>query len=165
MTEKTIAKKLAAKLPKPFSIPKALAACADLLYSTREERLKLNREAAGLETIEGQLKAHLIEQLPVGEANGTTGQIAHVEIDTKLVAIVEDWDAVYLFILYGDDGLKKRLAAHKKKPDPAVTRFYILNKAINQTTVKELWDTKQVVPGVGRLNAKTVSVTKRKGKK
>lgn len=165
MTEKTIAKKLAAKLPKPFAIPKALAACADLLYTTREERLKLNREATGLEAIEGKLKAHLIEQLPIGAANGTTGQIARVEIDTKTVAIAEDWDAVYLWILYGDDNHKKRLAAHKKKPDPAVARFYILNKAVNQTTVTELWKAKQVVPGVGRLNAKTVSVTKRKGKK
>jgi hypothetical protein len=149
---------------KPFTIPKTLAACADLLYSTREERLLLNREAAAKEAIEGQLKNHLIDNLAVGKASGISGMIATVAVDTKPVAIGEDWDAIYLYILYGEDGLKKRIAAHKKKPDVAVMRFCILNKAINQSSVKELWDAKQVVPGINRLNAKTVSITKRKRK-
>jgi hypothetical protein len=57
------------------------------------------------------------------------------------VASVEDWDALYAFI--------------KKKG-----RFDLLNRAINQAAVKEMWADGKEVPGVTHFGVVKVSINK-----
>ncbi len=52
-------------------LPKSLAMCADLLYTTQQQRFALNKEAEKLQAIEVALRQHLIDTLPKGEASGT----------------------------------------------------------------------------------------------
>ncbi len=128
--------------PKPaFSPPKALGACADLLYTTRQDRLAEQKDIVEYEVREKVLKDYLIATLPKSDASGVAGKLARVTIVRKVVPSVEDWDKLYEFI-------------RKKK------RFGLLNRALNAAAVQEMWDNGEAVPGVGRFDAVTVSVNK-----
>lgn len=132
----------AAKEPK---LPKSLGACADLLYKTREERLKLQREVDRLEKKESALENHFIEELSK-DSTGVAGRVARVQINSKPVPVVEDWSKFYTYI-------KKNNA------------FELLQRRLSAKAVEERWEDKKQVPGVGRFNAKKVSCTKLKGKR
>jgi hypothetical protein len=65
--------------PGATKIPKSLAQCADLLYTTKEQPLKL----------------HLIENLPLSNAKGVTGSVANATIKKESTWRVED-EAAFL---------------------------------------------------------------------
>ncbi len=123
-------------------IPKTLGECADILYTTRAERLDENKNVIALKAFEDLVKSYLIDELPASKAEGVTGKVARATIVPKVIPIVEDWDKLYAFI--------------KKN-----NRFDLLQRRLNETAVEEMWDAKKKVPGVGAFNAKTVSVTKK----
>jgi hypothetical protein len=129
------------KMPK---IPKSLAAAADLYYSTREMRLKLEREAEANKDFENQLKDHLINSIPKSDATGIAGKLCRVSVQTKPIAQVADWEKFY---------------AHVAK-NRAKGSFALLNKAVNQKAVKEVWDAGKSVPGVEVFNSVVLSVNK-----
>lgn len=128
-------------MTKPPKFPKSLAACADLLYKTREERLRLAKAVKELDEYETALEEHLIDKLPVSDATGVAGKIARVQIIPKVVPTVKDWDALWKYIF-------------KTK----ATEF--LQRRISVDAVTERWEAGKEVPGVERFNAKKVSVTK-----
>ena len=124
-----------------FKLPKTLAACADLLYQTKAARLLLAKQVDDLAKRETLLKDHLIDNLPKGDASGIAGKVARVSVETKVIPKVEDWDKLHTFI--------KKTGA-----------WELLGRTISATAVKERWEAKKVVPGVGTFNAFTVSCTK-----
>lgn len=130
------------KPPKPkFVPPKALGACADLLYTTRQMRLADQKVIAEYETRESALKEHIIAVLPVSELRGIAGKIARATITSKTIPIVSDWAKFYAYMI------------RKKRGD-------LLQRRLNEEAIKELWDAGIDVPGVEPFVAKGVSVTK-----
>ena len=130
----------AAKKP-AFKLPKSLAACADLLYEKRAERLAIQKQVDALEAEEKLIKEHLINSLPKGEASGIAGKVARVAVVTKDIAQVTDWDKLY---------------AHIKRTGS----FDLLGRSLTKAAVDERWAAKKEIPGVGHFNAVSVSVTK-----
>lgn len=122
-------------------IPKSLGAVADRLYTLRERRYALQREVDKLQKEEAALREHLIQHLPKSDMTGASGKIAHAQIDTKREPVVEDWEQFYAYI-----GKKKA--------------FDLLQRRVSTTAVRERWDNKETVPGVGAINIPTLSLTK-----
>lgn len=141
-------------LPKGFKLPKTLGAAADLLYTTREERLALNRQADEKEAIEGALKTHIIDNLPKSNASGIAGRLARVTVVNKQVPKADDWSKVYM-------GIVTEYVKHAKKKDGMEdSAFGLLNRALNKGAVEERWQAKQHVPGVESFGVVMVSVNK-----
>lgn len=88
---------------------------------------------------------HFINTLAVGESSGVQGIRARVQITESVVPIAEDW---------------AKIQAHVKKTED----FAMLNRSLNTDHIRELWNDKKPTPGVGKFNAKKVSVTKLRGK-
>lgn len=135
------AKKTAAKKPAPFKIPKTIGACADLLYTTRQERLALDHDSKDMQENEKLLRNHIIDTLPKSEASGVAGKLARVSVVTTEVNQVEDWDKFYAYI---------------KKTG----FFHLLNRAINQAAIDEVLATGKKIPGVVKFPVVKVSLNK-----
>jgi hypothetical protein len=129
-------------MPKKFVIPKSLALCADKLYEIRAARYAMQKEVDALAADEGLLREHLIANLPVSQASGITGRLAHVEIEKKTIPQVTDWPAFYKHILKTKD-------------------FSLMQRRVNDGAIKERWEAKKVVPGVGKHTTKVLSVTRK----
>lgn len=128
-----------------FKMPKSLAACADLLYSTKLERLSANKIVKAFADIETKIKEHLIKTLPKGEASGIAGKLARVTIVTEPVPSVKDPDATWKWIKAG-----------KGKRDN-----FIAPPALNMEALKELIEQgKPLPPGVEKFNVVKVSMNK-----
>lgn len=141
------AKKTAtAKEVTTFTPPKKLAECADLLYSTRQERLVLDRQSEELKGHESILREHIIENLPRSNATGISGKIANAKIEDGELFIVNDWDKLYAYIL------------KEAKKNPGI--WALLNRALNQKTVADMFERGTKVPGTEKLIVKKVSCTK-----
>ena len=120
---------MAAK-PPAFKIPKLPAQAADLLYSLRNTRLDLTRQAEAIEAQEAALREHLISTLPKGEASGVRGKLCSVYIENKEIVVVKDWDK-----------LRPYIVKH--------SAWGLMNKAINQAALlEEIKTSKRKVPGV-----------------
>ena len=124
-------------------------ALADLLYGLEQLTKQVAVLAAPISDIVGpkvkEVEDHFINILPVGELSGVQGRAARVQITESPVPTVEDWEKFY---------------AHIKKTGS----FELLNRAVNRAAVKERWDARKQVPGVGRFISKKVSCTKLNGK-
>jgi hypothetical protein len=126
---------------KAFKMPKSLAECADLLYTTKEKRLKVQKEADALGDLEKALKEHLINNLPMSKATGVAGKIARVTILPKQRPQVQDWDKFYAYI-------KKNNA------------FELLQRRTADKAIEERWENKKQIPGVEAFAYKSVSINK-----
>jgi hypothetical protein len=122
----------------PF--PKSLGACADALYAIRVEKAAAAKALKEIEERQTKLTEHIIDTLPKGDA-GAVGKVAKVVVGTVPVPIVEDWDKFYAYVA-------------KTK------RFDMLQRRLGDAAVKEMWEAKKTVPGVGTFNRVTVSLTK-----
>lgn len=133
-----------------FVIPKSLAACADLLYSTREKRLAMDKEAAALQAQETALREHLINNLPKSNATGIAGKLVRASIENKVVYSVDaehgGWDSIRAYIV------------KNQKKNPGV--WGLMNKALNQGTAKEMAEAGVKVDGLKALNVPVVSLNK-----
>ena len=127
-------------------LPKTTAACADMLYKTREARHCVQKEVDALQSLETRLKDYLIAALPKGEASGVAGLVARVQITTKPIPTVDNWPKFYAYV--------KRTG-----------NFDLLQKRLSEGAIKERWEAKKEIPGVGRFNAIQVSCTAIKGGK
>jgi hypothetical protein len=130
--------------PGATKIPKSLAQCADLLYTTKEQRLKLQREQLEpLKKTESALKLHLIENLPLSNAKGVTGSVANATIKKESTWRVED-EAAFL-----------KFAKRKGNED-------LLKTVPNKEAIEERWEQGKKIPGVVEFEFKKVSLTKAK---
>lgn len=128
-----------------MKIPKSLATCADMLYETREARLKLKSEVDTLSELETALREHIINNLPKSQATGIAGKVARATIEQKSVVQVADWDAFYDYIV-----------KNRKKGS-----FALMQRRVSESAVREIWDAGKAVPGCKAFTVKTVSVVKR----
>lgn len=126
---------------KAFKLPEDLALCADLLYTTRQARLALDKQVDELKSRETALREYLIENLPVSNATGIAGKVARATVVTKDEPQVEDWDKFYAYV-------------HKKKA------YYLLQRRISGTAIKEVWENNKVVDGVAHITVKSISLNK-----
>jgi hypothetical protein len=147
------AKKTDAKPTKPkgkkevkLKIPKSLAACADMAYEFRAERLEVQREATEIGEKEKLLKEHLINALPKGEASGVAGKVARASVVKEAVPRIED------------EG--KLRAAIKKNPKKWGALISSAPPPIDMAVLKAMFDEGNVPPGVGTFNIIKVSLTK-----
>jgi len=124
-----------------FTLPSSAAACADLLYTTRQKRLEIQKEADALESQEKQIKEALINSLPKGEASGVAGKIARVSIVVKTVPQAEDWTLIQEYV-------------RKNKA------FDLLQRRLNNKAVLERWADHKSIPGVVAFNEVSVSCVK-----
>ena len=128
-----------------YKFPKSMAACADLLYNKKQERLAADKVAAALKAEETALTNYIIDTLPK-DSGGAVGKHHKVETYTDDKLVVKDWDALYKYI--------KRTG-----------RFELLQKRLGEGAAEELFADKKVVPGVGTFTVVKVSLTAAKGKK
>ena len=132
--------------PVTFKAPKSLAVCADQLFSTRNQRLALQKQVDELASQESILREHLIDNLPKSDATGITGKLVRATIEVKTVYTAKDWDATHDYIL------------KNAKKNPGV--WALMNKALNAKGVKEMFESGVKVPGVETLDVKVVSLNK-----
>ena len=131
------------KAQEEFTLPETLAKCADMLYSTRQARLELDKKVEELKRREAMLLEHLIDSLPVSDATGVAGRIARATVVTKEEPQVENWDDFYGYV-------------HKNKA------YHLLQRRISGPAIKELWENRKIVKGVGKVIVKSISLNKLK---
>jgi hypothetical protein len=123
-----------------MKMPRSLGACADLLADLREERLALQKRAEAIKARERAVEEHVIRTLPKDDT-GAAGRHHRVRVVTKEVPTVEDWDELYAYV--------RRTKS-----------FHLLARRLNEAGVRELWEDRKRVPGVGVFTAVTVSLVK-----
>lgn len=121
-------------------IPKSLGAVADQLKQVGEIRLLMDKEVKMVKERETELREHLIENLSADDT-GVSGKKYHAQVKTDPKPTVDNWEKVWDFVVEKD-------------------AFHILGKSLNAKAVKEIWDNGDRIPGVSKMNAKTLSLTK-----
>jgi hypothetical protein len=137
------AKKTAVKTAK-FVIPKKLAKVADLLYTTRQRRLEVQKQVDELAKQEGLLREHLIEHLPKSEASGVSGEVANAKVEKKTVWQVGDWSKFQKYV-------------------QKTGEFDLLGRSVSQPALQARYEeakNKMKVPGIVAFEAIKVSCTK-----
>jgi len=131
----------AEKKPAAFKPPKTLGACADLLFTTRNDRLTLQKQVDALSAQETSLKDHIIATLPKSDSTGVAGKLARVTVVTDEVPQVKDWDLFYAYV-------------HKNKA------YELLNRALSKAGVTERLEAGKKVAGVEMFPVVKVSINK-----
>lgn len=124
-------------------LPKTLGVCADHLKEVESLRLAMQKEVDAVKKRENELRDHIINNLSVSDDTGAVGKKYIAQIKTEDKPTVNDWEEFYDFIFAED------------RPD-------MLQKRLNESAIKEMWEDDQKVPGIGKFIAKKLSVTKRK---
>jgi hypothetical protein len=135
---------------KGVTLPKTDGARADLLYSKRQERLELNRTAAGIEVIEKELKEYFINSLDAKDSTGVSGRSARVSINTVEFVTITDWKKL----------LAHCVADYQKRKRDKEEAFAPIAKHLADATVKEMLAAGVKLPGVVKGLAKQVSCVK-----
>lgn len=124
-----------------FKVPKLVAECADLLYTTRQNRLALQKIVETLEKRESDLKEYIIQKLPASASTGIAGKIARATIVPKVIPRATDWVEIHKYI---------------KKHDA----FDLIQRRLADGAVNARWEEGEDIPGVEKFNTKTVSLNK-----
>lgn len=124
-----------------MKFPKAIGACADMLYKMRERRLQQQKVVEAMEKDEQALKEHIIKTLPKSEASGVAGKTARVTVVSKEVPQVKDWPKFYAYV---------------KKHDA----FELLQRRLSKEAVEERLEEEKTIPGVEMFVTPTVSLNK-----
>lgn len=124
-----------------MKFPKAIGACADLLFRLKAERLALSKVLEAKEAEERRLKEHIIAALPKSQASGVAGKLARVTVYNKEIPQVEDWGKFYAYV--------------KKK-----NRFDLLQRRLAEKAVGDMLEEGEKVPGVKIFKTPTVSLNK-----
>ena len=132
-------------MDKEKKIPATLGEAADQLYKLRQKRLEVEKQVAELKEQERLLREYLIENLPKQGADGIAGKLCRVNIVVKEIPIAEDWDAVHDYV----------------RRNASKGGFAILQKRLNVSAVREILASGKTIPGVGVMETKDLSVTKK----
>lgn len=127
--------------PGVFKLPKTMAECADLAYELREERYRIQREAAEVGKKEALLREHIIKNLPKSQASGVSGKVANAKVEVDTVPMFTD---------------KAKFLAYVKKTGD----FDLMTTGMNASAVKARWENKKKVPGIGETQIVKLSLTK-----
>ena len=124
-----------------YKFPKAMGACADLLYQLKAKRLAGQNLVDEVEAEEKALKAYIINNLPKSEASGVAGKVARVTVVTRDEPQIEDADKFRAYII-------------KTK------RWDLMQNRLAPAAVKELWEAGKTVDGVKAFQIVTLSLNK-----
>jgi len=124
-----------------FEVPENLAVAVDLLYTTRQTRLEIQKQVEALQARETQLREHLINTLPKSDATGIAGKVARATIVTKTEPTVEDWDEFY-----------KWLSRNRA--------WDCIQRRISAPAIRARWEAHKKVAGVGTIQVVSVSLNK-----
>jgi hypothetical protein len=142
---KPAAKKVAKEKPpkeEKFVPPKKLPGVADLLYTIRQTRLKLQHQLQAMKKNEKICEDILINKLPKGDMTGVAGEVARATIEVEAVAVILD---------------EKKLMAYITKTG----QTDLLQKPkLSKEAVQLRWAAKKTVPGVGTFNVVKVHLNK-----
>jgi len=122
-------------------IPESLGKCVDLMKEVEALASAMQKEVDAVKARAKELKNHLIDNVSKGDDGGVVGMRYMARIVTKPVAKVDDWDKFREHILNTGD-------------------FSLMNKSISQASIKDVWESGEEVPGVGKFNSVTLSVNK-----
>lgn len=124
-----------------FVLPSDQGELVDLLYRARERRLSMQRETEKVEALENLIKAHFVETLNAN-STGLAGRVARVQVETKAVPQIEDWDLFYKYVV-----------KHKA--------FDLLQRRLNEGAAKERLEAGDgAKAGLTVFRAKKISVVK-----
>lgn len=113
----------------------------DLFVARRDRRLSLDREAEMEKEVEGYMKAELLRRMVTLNQHALASDRQQVVLNRKEKATPTDWGALYAFI--------KEHAA-----------FELLQRRVNEGSVKERWESGQEVPGVGKVLVDDLTIRK-----
>lgn len=119
--------------------PPSLGVTTDKMWQLREDKRALD---AKVKAVEGQIKeleVTLFELLDAQDTRKAEGKKASVSIGESTVVTVEDWDALWPYIV------KNKF-------------FHLIQKRVSDPGMRELWALKKVVPGVQPFTKRTLSV-------
>lgn len=126
---------------KKMKMPKKTATCVDLLYSTRQDRLRAKKVVDDLKSKEAQIAEHIISKLSKDDATGIAGKLARATIQVSEVPQAKDWEAFYKYI------------AENK-------RFDLLQKRLSGGAILDMQEDGITVPGIKNFTNKKVSLSK-----
>lgn len=121
--------------------PKSMGACADLLYTYREERLEADRLAAALKAREQALIDHIVDNLDK-DSGGAVGKTHKVEVVRDEKPVVKDWPAFFAYV-----GKYKA--------------WDLLHKRVSEVALKARIEDGKTIPGWEPFQFVKVSLTKR----
>lgn len=126
-----------------MKLPKSMGACADLLFSVREQRLAADKAAAALKADEEFIKNYIIENLDKN-STGAAGKHHRVQVVRKRKYRCDPTKWNYFFAW---------VAKNK--------RFDLLQKRISDDAVREVVEEgRKKIPGIEPFDYVTVSLTK-----
>jgi len=118
-------------------------AIANQYFKAKEQRLLADKTAAQLKETETSLKQQLMDTLHSQGLNSVGDKQRVYAIVTSDEPQVEDWARLYQHVQNTGE-------------------FELLFRRINPAAVKERWELKKAVPGVGKFPVEKLSVTKAK---
>ena len=121
-----------------------LSELTDAWTEADEERLEANRAAAAATTKAEVLKHLLMAELKQNELTASGGQFFVAELKPKDVPTVNDWQALYRYIVEHD-------------------AFDLLHKRLGEKAISLRWEDDIEIPGVAKTEILTL--TKRKVKR
>lgn len=92
-------------------LPKTVGTTIDNLYSLREKRMALQREADKIKKQERELTDHAVTLCRKARVDKASGKLATFSHGLKSIAVVEDWEEFHAFVEDNDawDCVQKRL--------------------------------------------------------
>ena len=122
-------------------LPKTLGATSDALYRLKEKIAALKRDIVELDKDRIELKKHAFQLLRDSRTIGAKGKEGQISIKEEDVPTIEDWSAFTKYV------------ARTKN-------FDLLQHRLSSAAVKERWNDKKDVPGVGMFKKTDLSITK-----
>lgn len=122
-------------------LPASIGRCADMYSEVRALRLAMDKEVEAVKKRENEIKEHIIANLSKSEDTGAAGLKYRAQIVMKIVPQVADWGVFTSWVRKND-------------------RFDLIQKRLNDKAVKDLWEEREAVPGVEKVNVPDVSITK-----
>lgn len=118
-----------------------LAKAVDDYDMAREARLAADKVAADLKKKENDLYNFLIDNISKSDASGVIGKRKCAKVVTRTEPTPESWDKVFAYV---------------KKTNS----FDLLQKRLSAPAVRERWEDNREIPGVGRIQVVSISLTK-----
>jgi hypothetical protein len=122
-------------------VPEGLGAMADEYSEVRNERLRIEKEAAGVKARESELYNIIMSVLDESTDTGASGQTYRVQRIEKERQNVKDWPAFWSYIQQHG-------------------AFELLQKRLNDKAVREMVEGGEALPGIEAEMVATLSFTK-----
>lgn len=122
-------------------IPQSIGRVADLYSDVRQLRLGMEKEVEAVKARETQLRDHIINNLSKSDDTGAAGLRYRAQIVMKDVPRAADWGQIHAYI-------------------QKTGRFDLVQRRLGEAAIKEMWASKEEIPGVEKARIPDVSITK-----